>query len=56
MRRPGARAEPARASSSRRGRGGDAMRLGAVEIVLLILVVIGLIVAVRAFAGRAGSR
>ena len=32
------------------------MRLGAVEVVILVLVVIGLVVAVRAFAGRAGRR
>jgi len=32
------------------------MRLGAVEVVILVLVVIGLVVAVRAFAGRASRR
>jgi hypothetical protein len=32
------------------------MRLGALEIVILLLVVIGLIFAVRTFAGRAGRR
>jgi hypothetical protein len=32
------------------------MRLGPVEIGIVILIGIGLIVAVRAFAGRAGSR
>jgi hypothetical protein len=32
------------------------MRLGPIEIVLLVAIVIGLIVAVRAFAGKAGSR
>jgi hypothetical protein len=32
------------------------MRLGPVEIVILLLIVIGLIVAVRVFAGRAGRR
>ena len=44
--------EPAGASSFRRG----AMRLGPLEIVILLLIVIGLIVAVRAFAGRASRR
>jgi hypothetical protein len=32
------------------------MRLGPLEIVLLLAIVIGLIVAVRTFAGRAGRR
>jgi hypothetical protein len=32
------------------------MRLGAVEVVLLLLLIAGLIVAVRAIAGRAGRR
>jgi hypothetical protein len=32
------------------------MRLGAVEIGLLLAIVIGLIFAVRTFAGRAGRR
>jgi hypothetical protein len=32
------------------------MRLGPIETVILILVVIGLIIAVRTFAGRAGRR
>ena len=32
------------------------MNLGPVEIVILLLIVIGLVVAVRAFAGRAGRR
>ena len=37
------------------GQGRDAMRLGLIEIVLLVAIVIGLIVAVRAFArGRSG--
>ena len=32
------------------------MRLGPLEIVILLLIVIGLIIAVRTFAGRAGRR
>jgi len=32
------------------------MNLGPIEIVLLVAIVIGLIVAVRAIAGRAGRR
>ena len=32
------------------------MNLGPIEIVLLVAIVIGLIVAVRVFAGRAGRR
>jgi hypothetical protein len=32
------------------------MRLGPIEIVLLVAVVIGLVVVVRTFAGRAGRR
>jgi hypothetical protein len=32
------------------------MRLGLIEIVLLVAIVIGLIVAVRVFAGRVGRR
>ena len=32
------------------------MRLGPIEIVLLVAIVIGLIFAVRTFAGRAGRR
>jgi hypothetical protein len=32
------------------------MRLGPLEVVLLVAIVIGLIVAVRTFAGRAGRR
>jgi hypothetical protein len=46
-------AEPAGASSFQ---GGDAIRLGPLEIGILVLVVIGLIVVVRTFAGRAGRR
>jgi hypothetical protein len=32
------------------------MRLGPLEIVILLAIVIGLIIAVRTFAGRAGRR
>ena len=38
------------------GQGRAAMRLGPIEIVLLVAIVIGLIFAVRTFAGRAGRR
>ena len=38
------------------GQRRDAMRLGPVEIMLLVAIVIGLTVAVRVFAGRAGRR
>ena len=42
--------------AAHRGRGGEgAMNVGPVEIVIMLLIVIGLIIAVRAFArGRSG--